>query len=312
MRYTKLGVLFCGLFLALPGLAQEAENLLDRMQDEHQHEYQGSFIYERKDVFSTHYMWNGVDAAGQRLERFLQLNGNYFELFRKDGEVVCAINSAEHEQFLARKLQDQELDWEELSQWYSLQMLGQSRVAGRPAVVILFAPRDEYRYPLELHLDEQTAVPLKSLLLNEEGQLLERFQFVTFVDGALREQDFDFSYRPCDSLAAPSAADVSSGVVWQFDWLPDGFRPVYPQVEDWELGQKHISNQSFTDGLAQFSVFLEPLDDRDVMAAHMQLGPTTVITQQLDTPNGAYMLTVLGEIPPIAAEQMARSIRIGN
>lgn len=291
--------------------AQEAEQLLQRMNDG-QHNYQGSFIYERKDVFSTHYVWSRQTGTGQRLERFLQLNGAYLELFRENGEVRCVISPTENGHLMAQMLPEQGLKPGELARWYSLQVLGQSRVAGRPATVLLFAPRDAHRYPLELHLDEQTAVPLKSLLLNGQGQLLERFQFVTFAPGEVDAQEFSLEGRPCSELPQPGVKGMLAGVVWQLDWLPDGFQAMHPQTHSPDPGQPQLSIQNYSDGLAHFSVFVEPLKDKNVAATHLQLGPTTVLTRQMETQQGTYMLTVLGEIPPETAQRLAHSVRIGE
>ena len=75
-------------------------------------------------------------------------------------------------------------DPSQLASWYDLRLVGESRVAGRPAVVLAVTPRDQHRYGFELHLDRDTGLPLKSLLLNEKGQLLERFQFTQLNTGA--------------------------------------------------------------------------------------------------------------------------------
>ena len=63
-----------------------------------------------------------------------------------------------------------------------------TRVAGRSAVALAVVPRDQHRYGFELHLDRETALPLKSLMLNEKGQLLERFQYAQFSTGPIDAQ----------------------------------------------------------------------------------------------------------------------------
>jgi len=66
--------------------------------------------------------------------------------------------------------------------------MGESRVAGRPAVALGVLAKDQHRYSFELHLDRKTALPLKSLMLSDKGQLLERFQFTRFEPDAADAQ----------------------------------------------------------------------------------------------------------------------------
>jgi sigma-E factor negative regulatory protein RseB len=49
------------------------------------------------------------------------------------------------------------LDPQKLKNWYDLAVIGKSRVAGRPAVIVSLTPRDQHRYGFELHLDKETA-----------------------------------------------------------------------------------------------------------------------------------------------------------
>ena len=59
----------------------------------------------------------------------------------------------------------------DLSSYYDVRVAGESRIADRPAVVLAVIPRDQHRYGFELHVDKQTGLPLKSLLLNDKGQI---------------------------------------------------------------------------------------------------------------------------------------------
>lgn len=299
-------------FLVTPlAMAQDAGHLLQRLQQAPQGNYQGSFVYERKGVFSTHQMWRFTDARGQQRERFLQLSGPRLEVFRRNGEISC-VAQPQDGHFAAQHWPAQNLDWSQLHNWYSLRLMGSSRVADRSAMVVLFSPRDAHRYPLELHLDEETAVPLKSLLLNGHGQLLERFQFVNFSVNTVTEQQLQDSASQCRELKKQSGHPADYGWSWQLGWLPEGFAPVHQQAQNWQAGDRQASTRTYTDGLAQFSVFVEALSNRDVAAARIQMGPTAVVSRRLETPDGVFMLTVLGEVPPATAEQLAQAIELGS
>ena len=56
----------------------------------------------------------------------------------------------------------------------------------------------------------------------------------------------------------------------------------------------------YDDGLARFSVFLEPLNGATVTDTRTQLGPTVAVSRRLTTPEGEIMVTVVGEVSPSA------------
>lgn len=66
---------------------------------------------------------------------------------------------------------------------------------------------------------------------------------------------------------------------------------------------------TYGDGLARFSVFIEPLHGAMVGDARSQLGPTVVVSKRLQTDDGGQMVTVVGEVPLGTAERVALSIR---
>jgi sigma-E factor negative regulatory protein RseB len=65
----------------------------------------------------------------------------------------------------------------------------------------------------------------------------------------------------------------------------------------------------YDDGLARFSVFMEPLHGASVEDARSQLGPTVAVSRRLSTGDGDVMVTVVGEIPLGTAERVALSMR---
>src|SRR5690625_7840029 len=74
-------------------------------------------------------------------------------------------------------------DGAEIDRYYSLVAYEQERVAGRHAQVIQIIPRDKMRYGYVVSLDQATGMLLKTLLLDEQQRVVERYQFIEF-DGA--------------------------------------------------------------------------------------------------------------------------------
>ncbi|EXF94013.1 sigma factor AlgU regulatory protein MucB [Pseudomonas fluorescens HK44] len=311
MRAIPLLTLLVTGWFVVPAYADEAQDWLTRLgQAEQQQSFQGTFVYERNGSFSTHNIWHRVQDGKVR-ERLLQLDGSAQEVVRIDGHTQCVSGS------LVAGLGDtpdssgRALDPQKLKNWYDLAVIGKSRVAGRPAVIVSLTPRDQHRYGFELHLDRETGLPLKSLLLNDKGQLLERFQF-TRLDTADMPTERDLqATSECKAVALDSdkALAVKTAQVWHSDWLPPGFELSSSSARQDPQTKVQISSLMYDDGLARFSVFLEPLNGAVVTDTRTQLGPTVAVSRRLTTPEGEMMVTVVGEIPIGTAERIALSMR---
>ncbi|EOZ4754417.1 sigma factor AlgU regulator MucB, partial [Pseudomonas aeruginosa] len=169
-------------------------------------------------------------------------------------------------------------------------------------------PRDQHRYGFELHLDRDTGLPLKSLLLNEKGQLLERFQFTQLNTGAAPAEDQLQAGAECQ-VVGPAKADGEKAVAWRSEWLPPGFTLTRSFMRRSPVTPDPVACLTYGDGLARFSVFIEPLHGAMVGDARSQLGPTVVVSKRLQTDDGGQMVTVVGEVPLGTAERVALSIR---
>jgi sigma-E factor negative regulatory protein RseB len=308
MRFIPFSALLLGSWLALPAVADEGLVLLQRLADaERTQSFQGTFVYERNGSFSTHSIWHRVEEGGGLRERLLQLDGAAQEVVRVDGQVQCASGA------LADQLVDSQLrptqvrNAKQLSEWYELRVLGKARVAGRATQVLALVPRDQHRYGIELHLDQQTGLPLKSLLVNDKGQLLERLQFTQLQV----ETPAAASLEPSSGCRSVSVAPVQAGVVeaWHSDWLPPGFTLKSVAQRRSPASDEPVACQVYDDGLARFSLFIEPLRGATVDDLRTQLGPTAAVSRRLKTADGDVMVTVVGEIPMGTAERVALSVR---
>ena len=177
MRAIPLLTLLLSGWFVVPAHADEAQDWLTRLgQAEQQQSFQGTFVYERNGSFSTHNIWHRVQDGKVR-ERLIQLDGSAQEVVRIDGHTQCVSGNLMAGLGDTSNSAARALDPQKLKNWYDLAVIGKSRVAGRPAVIVSLTPRDQHRYGFELHLDQETGLPLKSLLLDDKGRLLERFQF---------------------------------------------------------------------------------------------------------------------------------------
>jgi len=305
-----LSLLLSGWFI-VPAHADEAQDWLTRLgQAEQQQSFHGTFVYERNGSFSTHNIWHRVQN-GQVRERLLQLDGSAQEVVRIDGRTQCVSGTLIAGLGDSPNAAARALDPKKLKNWYDLAVIGKSRVAGRDAVIVSLTPRDQHRYGFELHLDKKTGLPLKSLLLNDKGQLLERFQFTSLdTDEIPSDKDLlaDPDCKPIN-IASDKASAAKTVQNWRSDWLPPGFELTSSSSHKDAQTKTQVSSLMYDDGLARFSVFLEPLNGATVTDTRTQLGPTVAVSRRLTTPQGEIMVTVVGEIPIGTAERIALSMR---
>lgn len=306
MRAIPLTLLLSG-WIALPAHAADAQDWLGRLaQAEQKQSFHGTFIYERNGSFSTHEIWHRV-AAGDVRERVIQLDGLAQEALRVNGLPQCVSGGSPDGLEQAPSAPIRALDAKKLSAFYDLKVIGGSRVAGRDVVIISLSPRDPHRYGFELSLDEQTALPLKSVMVNSNGQLLERFQYI-HLDTSSAVADADLAPgSQCQKVTV--TARQPTVTAWRSEWVPDGFTLTDTRSIKVADTDKPVTSLLFDDGLARFSVFIEPLGGAKAQEARSQLGPTAALSRHIASSTGEAMVTVVGEIPMGTAERIALSMR---
>lgn len=307
MRATILLFVLGGL-LTGPVQAADAMSWVKRLAGvEQRQSFHGTFVYERNGVFSTHEIWHQVNGDGAVRERLLQLDGPRQEVVRAGGVTQCIAGGMSGQLGAGQLWPARQLNAADLSSWYDMRVVGESRIAGRDAVVVGLVPRDQYRYGFELHIDKETGLPLKSLLLNEKGQILERLQFTQLSVDA----PGDDTLKPSDSCQAVPEGKPGelNKVAWQSEWVPPGFTLSSTFMRRSSVSDDQVVSLDYGDGLARFSIFIEPLHGAKIDDARTQLGPTSVVSKRLNTDDGGMMVTVVGEIPSGTAERIAMSVR---
>lgn len=309
MRAFPLFVLLGGGWLAQAAHAADAQDWLKRLADAEQRQnFQGTFVYERSGSFSTHQVWHRVDAAGKVRERLQQLDGPAQEILRVDGRTECVSGALSDQMGDGQVWPARDLDAAQIAKSYDMSVVGESRVAGRQAIVLSLNPRDQHRYGFELHLDRETGLPLKSLLLNEKGMLLERFQFTQIDTSQVPGDAVLQAGQDCKPVRFAEAPKTLANN-WRSDWLPEGFTLTSAIQRQSPVSADPVACLLYGDGLARFSVFLEPLHGAPVEDVRVELGPTVAVSRRLGTSDGDVMVTVVGEIPVGTAERIALSMR---
>ncbi|WP_111640391.1 MucB/RseB C-terminal domain-containing protein [Marinimicrobium alkaliphilum] len=283
----------------------EAKRWLGQMaQSNRELSYQGLFTYEHGIALETFKLTRWVDQGAQ-YERLEHLSGPEREVLRQGLAADC---QSAGDQVRHGRLTLSDGQVADLGEYYYLDMAGQERVAGRSTRQVQIIPRDTYRYGYLLDVDEDTGLLLRSLLIDEQRRVLERFQFVDIqlapAQAEIRLEPRAQLFRQANahpSPCNPTALTQPDG--WHLDWLPPGF--VFS-------GQQTVQDDTemlmYTDGLSTFSVFLAPADGDRAIEGRAQRGATNAYMGQVAAGERRFRVTVVGEVPVQTAEQVANGI----
>jgi len=279
--------------------------------------YRGTLVHWHDGRIDTLGIIHRADEDGIR-ERIYSLDGPAREILRNGNEIRCLMDDDQplvvQSQLAARLMPN--LPLSRLSSpesAYAMRLGERERVAGLMARIVEIASRDEFRYGHRLWLEEQTGMLLRSALLDHKKQTLQQLTFVTVELGARitdaeLESTLDESSAVYSTLPSPNVqSPLSSHQLWS-SWspqqMPDHFllaRAGQARSDDGERFEHLV----FSDGLASFSIYIEPAQGGYRGSRLESIGPVHVLTGLV---NGR-KITIVGEVPRATVEMVGRSLR---
>lgn len=264
---------------------------------------------------------------GESWERIIHLSDQQAEILRRGRKVSCLHPNNKTEFSLGQlssSLQNPFMKENfELPSHYRLVQGGSSRVAGRDVWQLDVLPEDRLRYGYRLWLDQQTGLLLKSVTLDQRGDALELFEFVQIdLEPSLTKADFEpgkaLQSQPGDD-SRPTGAETRKvalatqpgwPVDWRVGWLPTGFDAADSEMRP--LADSQAASRAYSDGLAAFTVFVEPLQQSTAREGSQTHGATLALSRQLSRDQVRYLVTIVGEIPMETALQVAASVMLDS
>ena len=277
--------------------------------------YRGVFVHMQGESVETLSVVH-LNEDGRISERIMSLDGAGREIIR-DGEIVHCILPDEETVLLEDGNDASPLAaaipsyTQELASHYEFRLERRTaRVADRRTQVVSIMPKDNLRYGYRLWLDLETAMPLKSLLLDEKGRTVEQvlFNLIEISDDIDRSEleptintEGFAMYRP------PTLASQSDGTMrLSPSQLPPGFSLSASKQGPMAGSRYPVDHLVYSDGLATVSVFVEdPQSDPEIATGFTRLGTANAFSL---TVNGR-QVTAVGEVPRQTVESIARSLR---
>lgn len=245
-------------------------------------------------------------------EKVVAQEGNGLEIIRNGNEVHCIL--PDRQSVLVEEWDDQSTLFSTLpssevrfGSEYDVSIVREERVAGRPAILIAIRPHDGYRYGHRIWLDIETAFPLQTQLIGEDGGPLEQ---VKFADISLNKDILASALAPSYStenyrwLTQPSRhVSHELETMWASGELPQGFRAVDVHGEKMSGSEAPVTHIVYSDGLANVSVFITP------QGAAISEGPSRVGgSNSYSAIVDGHRVTAVGEVPAMTVEQIATTM----
>jgi sigma-E factor negative regulatory protein RseB len=305
------------LLLSLVGghaVAQEARTWLDRMNRAVEDlNYQGTFVHVMNGAAETLRIVHR-NADGRSAERILSLDGVGREIIRQGDEVqfilpdqrVVLLETRKDVSPLVTALPSYSA---ELEPHYLITLHSTARIADRSAQILEIKSRDEFRYGYVLWLDQDTAMPLKSELIDEKGAIVEQILF-TEIDlpaeippealaATLDTAGFTILRAPDSPLLAEQA------IPWRASAVPGGFKLSAATQSPIAGSEYPVEHLVYSDGLATVSVFIEdPKTQAEVGEGFSNMGSTNTFSLTLR----GRKVTAVGEVPRQTVRTIASSL----
>jgi sigma-E factor negative regulatory protein RseB len=283
--------------------------------------YDGVFAYQSGNKLQSIRIIHRADEHDE-IERVISLNGAAREVIRTNDLVTCVYPEGKQVHVNRRPLgrgfpSDLLSRLSSATDYYTVTLGGETRIADRQAQELRITPIDNYRYGYRLWVDQDSHLLLKSELLRDNQDVLETFAFSSvtinadITDEMLRPQisGHEMTWNRSDPQTPTVTSAVKGLSVWKLDWLPEGFVLVAQQSRLKANTGNAVEQRVYSDGLSSLSVFIE-----QISAAHNHLkgGSNMGAINAFGTILHSHFVTVVGEVPAQTVEKIGDAIRYGN
>lgn len=277
--------------------------------------YSGVFVYHSSNNTETSRITHFADS-NREMERIEVLDGSPREIYRENDETKCylsenrlvVVEKRSHRRSFPALLPE---GLGGLTDYYQLRKGTPARVAGYEAQLILVEPRDEWRYPRQFWVDNNTGLLLKAVLLNDKGETRESFAFSELKIGGPVDKEGLKGHIKTNTgewrVHNVKSTDTSvDAMPWVLRTPIPGFRQISGMKRQIRPDAPETAHLVFSDGLAAISVFIEPVVTSKARseANAFSMGAVNVYRRII----GEYQLMSMGDVPMNTLKRLADGI----
>jgi sigma-E factor negative regulatory protein RseB len=295
---------------------QSAHRWLDAMSEAMRSlNYEGELIYQHGDSVEVLQLVHTVRNGHER-ERLTSLNGVPREVIRDKDTVRCILPDTRAISVDRRTGGHafpslQPLSADALTRVYQIQLGSHARIAGREAQGIAIVPRDGFRYAHRLHLDKQSRLPLRQVMLDEHGKRVGMIMYsrikvdaqLPFEASAASTFSRDYTlvehrFRQLEGQANP--------LHWRLGRLPPGFQVNHRELRKAVDGTL-LEHLLLSDGLASVSLYVEQAQQQDqTLEGGSRMGALSAFGRRL----GDQQVIAVGEVPMATVRFIVESVEL--
>lgn len=303
---------------ARPDASGPAYRLLDRVSRAvRELSYRGTFVYHHDGRMEAMRIVHRGGPDGQR-ERLYSLTGAGREIIRDDQLVTCILPDDGSVMVDRRQTRNPisgvlPADGFDVESVYSVRIGARGRVAGRMAQQLWIEPRDQFRYGLSLWIDEESALLLRSELLDEADRPVEQIMFTDveivekvpdqWLEPTLPAGNYRWFRQPANGPRW--VANQPAAPAWDIERIPQGFVPRHFERAPIAAHEGIVERQMLTDGFATISVYVNPLRGTPPLRGHYSLGAVNAHGTVVD----GHQVVAVGAVPAATVAMVADSVR---
>ena len=287
----------------------EALNLLNKMGKAVQtSDYQIHFVSQDKEQFASTFEYNHLGAAKKEnisaqllyLEgpaKEIILHNNTTSYFQPDNPSFSIASSRITEAFPDVIYND----FNSLVSIYDFILLGKTRTANRGAQLVKIIAKDKDRYSYVIWIDDETYLPLRIDLINDDNDIVNQFKVVD-IDTNFDAQKFK-NYIGNQSYPILLSIEKENNLLdaWRLAWLPKGFKEI--AAYNVNFYGSDIATKLFSDGVFSFTVNVS-LEQASQPNQLIQQGGRTIFSINFDNKN----IIIIGNLPEATIERIAQNI----
>lgn len=314
-------ILLTGVLAAAPAAAREPapaavvdfSSWLERLrQASTQRNYEGTVVHQAAGQLSSARV-SHFNNGSEHVERLDALDGRARQVYRRNESVQTLWPDARVAIIEQRDAGDQaSVLWRaapsaRAQMNYEMQVLGQGRVAGHDAVIVMLTPRDALRFAQRLWTERSSGLLLRTEVLASDGGVLESATFTDLqldIRAPAQAMVAPDNYRIVKPQQAPTTLEAQGWVLAEVA----GFVPVrcvkrvaHPDARG---AKQEMVQAVFSDGLTQVSVFIEAFSAQ----VHRPLAGGMGATQTLSQRRGPWWITILGDVPAPTLGQFSAAL----
>lgn len=318
MRFLAALFPAAALLASLPGAAETPADPLAWLQraadSARQTTYAGTVIHIQGERTAASRITH-VFVGGSEHERIESLDGPRREIVRRDDQLQCYFPDAKtirYDRRVSARFFPSMVTGplEDIGEHYKVGLGKVERVLGHECQWIHLDPKDVLRYAQRLCAEVGSGLVLRAVTLGAKSQVLEQFAFADLrvgrdVSRGEVKSTFLAQSKGWRHDVQPPEEPAPGASGWKVAAPPPGFRLVGEMQRNLPNRPQPVTQIVLSDGIATMSVFVEPMSNPPRTAeATNQDGALSVFVR----PMGEQLVTVLGEVPPAAAQQAGRSV----